>query len=393
MGAGACRVCGAPLRETSRFPQDQPAAPKRTARIPAARPAQPPLPPLSVPPDSANPWQTRPAAPQLLWRRAREENAPRLVAAAFWPGENAISLVLVPESGALQFWDEEGTGHSRASRWALRKPSPTTCAVWVPPGQVMATGDEAGRIHRQRLEPGGSSAGRRSAWQPQTLDSWEAHRGRVLSLAATESHLLSGGSDGAVVLTRWPDSNQARTPRPQLLLDGFAALSALAASPSGSWLALGGDGGEVQLWRFAPDDIAAQRAERVWASRRESSPVKSLAFAPNGQLLASCHARGQLRLWAAHTGYPLPLDAPEASSVTLAAFAPDSRLLALSCDSPQVNLFDAWTGTWRCRLPLLSGRVQALAFSPATPTASGAPQETLLAVATAQETSLWKVAL
>lgn len=378
LNTGACRVCGGPLRGTSRSSSSR-AQPKETPPALVPRASAPLAPVREIQPPEIAP-------PVLLWRKAREKNAARVASVLFWPGENQSLFLLVLEDGSIQLWDRDASRdalHFPGPRWTSRKKVLTTCAAFAPECGILATGDEAGRVHLQRLEWNGG----RSAWKLRALDAIEAHRGRVLSLAARGSRLYSGGSDGAVVVTTLPGFSEAKSARqkPQVVLDGLGALCCLAVSPDGRFFALGADDGQVQMWRL--EDEAPLL--RDWSSRYQPFPVKSLVFSPNGHLLVSCHLSGALRLWAAQTGHPLQLAAQEQTGDAPPAFAPDSRLLCVG-HAQNKHLFDAWTGAKRHRLSFVPERVQALAFSPA-PEASA--RKTLLVVAGEREIVAWKVAL
>jgi WD40 repeat protein len=374
---GACRVCGGPLHGTNRSSSARAQSNETTVT--------PSVPRVAQPIRDLTPPQLTP--PVLLCRKAREANAPRVVAALFWPADNETSLpVLALENGSLQIWDgQRDVLHSLSPRRTPRKPVLTTCSACAPESGMIATGDEAGQVRLQRLEHPCA----RGEWQLQALDTIEAHRGRVLSLAARGKRLYSGGSDGTVVVTPLPGAGETKKVRqkPQVILDGLSALSCLAVSPDGRFLALGADDGQVQMWRFPTNET---QARREWTSRSDASRVKSLIFSPNGNMLVSGHSQNGLRLWAAHTGHPLQLVAETRTGAAPPAFAPDSRLMAAACAEDKVNLFDSWTGATRHPLPLVLRDVQALAFSPATGTPA---RETRLVAATSQEIVTWKVTL
>ena len=324
----------------------------------------------------------RDVPPAVVARRAVEPNTPRVVA-AFGGGGNELGCpMFVLEDGSVLLWDVERDVLSLlSSRRPWSKPSPTTCGAFAPGCRVVATGHQSGQVRLQRLEWNSRSL----EWRLRVVATIEAHRGRVWSLAATESRLLSAGSDGALVLTTLPGASPVALARSssQVVVEGQSALSCLAVSPDGHLLALGGDDGEVAVWHLAPEEA---QARREWRRHPNSSPVKSLVFAANSNLLISSHRSGSLCLWAARTGHELQVVADNQSVAP--AFAPNSRLLALVNADNGIDLFDAWTGLLRHTLPPLRGQVQALVFSPAL--AASSP---VLVVAGSQELLAWKVVL
>jgi hypothetical protein len=94
-----------------------------------------------------------------------------------------------------------------------------------------------------------------------------------------------------------------------------------------------------------------------------SDKVWSLAFSPDGRIIASAGADGNLKIWDLASGQAiraLPVHFSQGESV---AFSPDGRLLA-SADDDEVVIWD--TITWRESFILTghTGRVTGLAFSP-----------------------------
>ena len=346
---GACRACGARLRPTA------PGVPGVISR--------PPLPTLApVPVDDAT---------RLLGQIRREADGARIVAGGFVGGlGGGAGWVLVLDNGMSQHWDGAGgLGAPFPARHRLAKVVPVSCAAFSTDLGVAATGHETGQVRSHRL---GAPKG-----EVVTLP---AHRGRVLSLSFSGARGWSAGNDGAVVSLILPASGSVG--RAHIVLDGLAWLHCMAISPDGTRLALGGDGGEVELWRTSPEGMAKGRD---WALAASAARMKSLAFSPDGKTLLGRDARGTVRLWAAHTGHELQRftsDAPDHSHAA-PALAPDNRTLALPGANGQLRLLDAWTGAERAPLLLPFEQVQALAW---------APPATLL-VAGIEAAMLWRIRL
>jgi WD40 repeat protein len=96
--------------------------------------------------------------------------------------------------------------------------------------------------------------------------------------------------------------------------------------------------------------------------------LRSVAFSPDGKLLASSDQEGRVLLWDATRGAPLrTLASPRVDSIRIVAFAPDGRTLALSefaWGPRDVILLDVATGAVRSRLRGHQRGINALTFAP-----------------------------
>jgi WD40 repeat protein len=133
------------------------------------------------------------------------------------------------------------------------------------------------------------------------------------------------------------DISDPRHPRPgPTLPTGAKSITTLAFAPDGRLLAAAGTGGRIHLWDTT--DPASPRELPPASGHR--GRVDSVTFAPAGRLLASSGADGTVRLWdltdparpaarARLTGSTDPLDAPVRMIQRRVAFDPTGRRLAL----------------------------------------------------------------
>jgi uncharacterized protein (DUF885 family)/Tol biopolymer transport system component len=128
----------------------------------------------------------------------------------------------------------------------------------------------------------------------------------------------------------------------------------------------------IKLW-----DLESGRAEHTLVGHTDN--VVSLAFSPDGALLASAGRDGRLQVWRMATRQPIYSFEGLADPAYALAFSPDGRLLAFSGDNGEIQLLDLTTGEEVQRLRGHQESVFALAFSPdGSLLASGGLDETVV---------------
>ncbi|WP_261558378.1 pentapeptide repeat-containing protein, partial [Frankia tisae] len=156
-----------------------------------------------------------------------------------------------------------------------------------------------------------------------------------------------------------------------------AAQNSVAFSPDGAVLATAAADGTARLW-----EVATGRPLRTLTGHDGS--VWSVAFSPDGTLLATAADDRTARLWDAATGRPLRTLTGHDNWVWSVAFSPDGAVLATASADGTARLWEVATGRPLRTLTGHDASVRSVTFS---------PDGTLLATTCADGTArLWEVA-
>lgn len=137
------------------------------------------------------------------------------------------------------------------------------------------------------------------------------------------------------------------------------SLLSVAFSPDGEMLAAGSYDGTIFLW-----DV--RTGERLRTLEEHPVEVWSVAFSPDGRTLASGSEDGAVTMWDAQTGEHLRTLLGHPDGVRSVVFSPDGRWLASGSRDGTVVLWDAATGEAFDTLcgPTVGHGVSSLAFNP-----------------------------
>ena len=134
-------------------------------------------------------------------------------------------------------------------------------------------------------------------------------------------------------------------------------VNSIAFNPDGSLLASGSRDNVVRLW--IPD------AETLQATLHgHTASVLSVAFSSDGSLLASGSADGTIRIWNPHTETLQATLHGHTASVLSVAFSPDGSLLASGSADGTVRLWNLVTETLQATLQAHMASVLSVTFSP-----------------------------
>jgi WD40 repeat protein len=148
-------------------------------------------------------------------------------------------------------------------------------------------------------------------------------------------------------------------------------VSSLAFAPDGAMLACSTADRNFWLWNPATGEEIG-----VWRGEREH-PVYALAFSPDGRLLASSEYGGTVKLWDVATRTLHSTLTAAVGEADALVFSPDGGTLAVTVDRA-IQLWDVATGNLVTRLQGHEGKVRCLAFAPdGTRLASGSYDRTV----------------
>jgi WD40 repeat protein/transcriptional regulator with XRE-family HTH domain len=135
--------------------------------------------------------------------------------------------------------------------------------------------------------------------------------------------IVAWGLDRSSAEARYAMRAAAASPQIATLTSGYGAVNSVAFSPDGKILATGNADGTARLWNLA---TGQQTRSSLHGG---SQAVTSVAFSPNGKILATGDTNGTGLLWNLATGHQTRLSlGGDAHSTASVAFSPDGKKLA-----------------------------------------------------------------
>jgi WD40 repeat protein len=262
-----------------------------------------------------------------------------ITALAYGPG--GAWLASAGADGFIRVWDVR----TRDERLAIKHVECRDIA-FSPDGRFLASAHDGGDVVLWDAVSGRKLAG------------LKGHAGAVSSVAfSTDGKVLaSAGKDKTV--RAWNLDARKLSPRMTLKSD-LGCIGPVVGSPDGRTLAVAevayDSPGTIALW-----DVRERRVRATLEGHERG--VASLAYSPDGNVLASSSADLTIRLWNAKTGKPLgELATTEVASQL--AFSPDGSLLASVTEDKVLTIWDAASRTELGRLGDFRGHIYAMAFS------------------------------
>src|SRR5439155_13171103 len=154
----------------------------------------------------------------------------------------------------------------------------------------------------------------------------------VTALAFTPhgDRLAIGGYDGSVRRYDW------RPREPQVIQQAGASVFALSCSPDGRLLAAGDSAGKISLWEIGEGEEARPpplAGQHDWT-------VYGLVFTPDGRMLVSGSADGTVRLWQVDSGRETRRFRWHTRWVTCVAVSPDGMTAAAGSADHTIVVWD-----------------------------------------------------
>ena len=158
----------------------------------------------------------------------------------------------------------------------------------------------------------------------------------------TDAVIASGSADQTIKLWDASTGDCLQT------LEGHTyQVTAVAFSPTGNMLASGSDDETIKIWDVRTGECLQtldRNTEQMSSVDGNKGQIRSVAFSPDGKLLASGGLDRIIRLWDVATGLCVREISTHSEPILSLAFSPDGQLLASGGEAGVIHLSDVNTG-------------------------------------------------
>ncbi|GAB4291522.1 MAG: hypothetical protein Fur0025_26780 [Oscillatoriaceae cyanobacterium] len=256
--------------------------------------------------------------------------------------------------GTIKLWDL-AKGQTRQTLKADTAPGEMVYSLLAisPDGEILASNSGSrGSIEIWNLKSG------------KLVQKVQAQTAGVAAIAISPNGdiLATGSPDGTIQLWNLPSGTQIKS-----FSLHIGPVQALAISPNGETLATGFQNGSINLSPLNPGNDSPPEDNQELPNKLmlgHVNNINSVAFSPDGKILASGSADNTIKLWDVTTRQLRYTLSSNQGVIYSVAFSGDGKMLASGSSSGQIQLWNALTGVAIKSLPAHSGLVESVAFSP-----------------------------
>ncbi|MEG3879832.1 hypothetical protein QT972_20975 [Microcoleus sp. herbarium7] len=137
----------------------------------------------------------------------------------------------------------------------------------------------------------------------------------------------------------------------------LGAVYSLAYSPDGAMIAVGDSLGKLRIWNAITGEV-------IQLLEGHTLRIYSVNFSPKGDIVVSASEDKTIRLWDAQSGMRLNELAKHSKPVLSVVFSPNGKILASGSSDKTIKLWDVQSGTELKTLDTHSKDVNSIVFSP-----------------------------